>query len=249
MRKMSFMVRLGLSAAAWGAIGSGSTLAFAEELSDSPPNAETKPEPSKPEPSKPEPSKPEPSKPEPSKPEPSKPEPTRAEGVERHGSAFVDPLGFALFGPRLGVEAGAGHFSGALSARWFNAGLLSHSLFAKGDDKLAFGYGLGLRARYYLPEGLDGVHLGVAAEYLHSRVENQPLLIATNSGYFVPYAEVGYRLAVGRLYADVSAGVGYALRLSSGVENLPGGASAGSYHVLDESSVYGTASLDLGVFF
>ena len=172
-----------------------------------------------------------------------------AGGPARHGSAFVDPLGFALFGPRLGVEAGAGHFSGAVSARWFNAGLLAHSLFAKGDDKLAFGYGVGLRGRYYLPEGLEGVHLGVTVEYLHSRVENQPLLIATNSSYFVPYAEVGYRLAWGRVYADASAGVGYALRLTSGVENLPGGTSASSYDVSDESSVYGTASLDLGVFF
>lgn len=224
MRKISLVVRLGLSLASWAAIALGSRLALAEELSDDPPNAETKAEPTEAEPAQP---------------------PT----AQRHGSAFVDPLGFALFGPRVGVEAGAGHFSGALSARWFNAGLLAHSLFAKGDDKLAFGYGLGLRGRYYLPEGLEGLHLGIAAEYLHSRVENQPLLIATNSGYFVPYAEVGYRPASGRLYADVSAGVGYAFRLSSNVENLSGGVSASSYDVSDESSIYGTASLDLGVLF
>ena len=224
MRKNSFAVRLGLSLASLGAVGSGSRLAVAEELSDSPPSAETKAN-------------------------PTPADPAHAEGVRRHGSVFVDPLGLALFGPRVGLEAGAGHFSAALSARWFNAGLLAHSLFAKGDDKLAFSYGLGLRGRYYLPEVLEGVHLGVAAEYLHSRVENQPLLIATNSGYFVPYAEVGYRLASGRLYADVSANVGYAFRLSSNVENLPGGTSASSFEVSDESSIYGTASMDLGVFF
>jgi hypothetical protein len=224
MRKMSLRIRLGVCVAWVGALGSSSMPAWAEEASASEPVAETKSE-------------------------PTKREGADAESVDRHGSLFVDPLGFALFGPRLGVEAGAGHFSGAVSARWFNAGLLARSLFAKGSDELAFGYSLGLRGRYYLPEGLEGVHLGVAAEYLHSRVENPPLLIATSSSYLVPYAEVGYRLAGGRVYADASAGVGYALRLSSRVDNLPGGASAGAYTVSDESSIYGTASLDLGVFF
>jgi hypothetical protein len=166
-----------------------------------------------------------------------------------HGSVFVDPLGFALFGPRMGVEAGGGHFSGALHARWFNAGLLAHSLFAKGNDELAFSYGVGLRARYYLPEGLAGLHFGVAAEYLHSRVENPQALVGTSSAYVVPYAEVGYRLALARVYADASAGIGYAFQASSKVENLPGGSSASNYVARDESSVYGTASLELGVFF
>lgn len=175
--------------------------------------------------------------------------PADAESAARRGSAFVDPLGFALFGPRLGVEAGGGHLSGALHARWFNAGLLADSLFAKGDDELAFGYGVGLRGRYYLSEGLAGLHLGVAAEYLHSRVENQPRLVATVSGYVVPYAEVGYRLASGRVYGDLSAGFGYAFKTSGNVENLPGGSSAQDYVVSDESSVYGTASLELGIFF
>jgi hypothetical protein len=224
MRKISFVIRLGMSGAALSAVGSSSVPALAEELSDSTPIGETKSK-------------------------STEAEPARADGVERYGSAFIDPLGFALFGPRLGLEAGAGHFSGALTARWFNAGLLAHSLFAKGDDELAFGYGVGLRGRYYISQGLEGVHLGVTAEYLHSRVENQPRLIATSSSYLVPYAEVGYRLAWGRVYADASAGVGYALRLSGKVENLPGGTSAGSYDVSDESSIYGAASLDLGVLF
>jgi hypothetical protein len=225
MWKMSLKMRLGMSVALVGALGSSPMSAWAEEASASEPVAQTKSE-------------------------PTNPEGVAAEkSVDRHGSLFVDPLGFALFGPRLGLEAGAGHFSGAVSARWFNAGLLAHSLFAKGSDELAFGYSLGLRGRYYLPGGLEGVHLGVAAEYLHSRVENPPLLIATSSSYLVPYAEVGYRLAGGRVYADASAGVGYALRLSSRVDNLPGGASAAAYTASDESSIYGTASLDLGVLF
>jgi hypothetical protein len=177
------------------------------------------------------------------------PAPTSKQQPARHGSAFVDPLGFALFGPRLGVEAGGGHVSGALHARWFNAGLLAHSLFAKGDDTLAFSYGVGLRGRYYLSDGLEGLHLGVLAEYLRSRNENQPALVATTSSYLVPYAEVGYRLTLGRVYADGSAGLGYAWRMSGAVEDLPGGSSAKLYTASDESSVYGTASLELGVFF
>jgi hypothetical protein len=172
-----------------------------------------------------------------------------ASAPARHGSAFVDPLGFALFGPRLGVEAGAGHLSGALHARWFNPGLLAHSLFLQQGDEFAFSYGVGLRGRYYLADGLSGLHLGVAAEYLHVRIESPQPLIATNSGYFVPYAEAGYRLALGPVYGDASAGFGYAFRTSSSVENLPGGSSASAYVVEDKSTVYGTASLELGVFF
>jgi hypothetical protein len=160
-----------LSVASVFAVGSSSLSALAEELSDSPAGAE-------------------------SKAEPTEAAPSRAEGVERHGSAFVDPLGFALFGPRLGVEAGAGHFSAGLSARWFNAGLLAHRLFAKGDDRLAFSYGVALRGRYYVPEGLEGVHLGVATEFLHSRVEDPPLLIATNlaTSCRTPKSAIDWRL-------------------------------------------------------
>jgi hypothetical protein len=91
--------------------------------------------------------------------------------------------------------------------------------------------------------------LGVAAEYLRTRIENAGAQVATNSSYFVPYAEVGYRLPLGCFYADSSAGVGYALRLSGNVEDLPGGSSASLYQAQDKSSIYGTASLDLGVFF
>jgi hypothetical protein len=172
------------------------------------------------------------------------------DAASRHGSAFVDPLGFALFGPRLGVEAGTGHVSAALHARYFSAGLLARSLFLDEGDELGFSYGVGLRGRYYLAENLAGLHLGVAAEYLRTRIEDQANLLVTSSSYFVPYAEGGYRFAFAKsFYADLSAGIGYAFRLSGSVEDLPGGSSASLYEALDESSVYGTASLDLGIFF
>jgi hypothetical protein len=172
-----------------------------------------------------------------------------SEPAARHGSAFIDPLGFALFGPRLGVEAAAGHFSIAAHARWFNAGLLAHSLFLKSGDSFGFSYGGGLRARYWLDDIGAGTHFGLVAEALRIRIENSDAQVATNSTYFVPYAEVGYRLPLGGFYADGAAGIGYAFRLSGNVENLPGGSSASLYQAEDKSTVYGTASLDLGVFF
>jgi len=167
----------------------------------------------------------------------------------RHGSVFVDPLGFALFGPRLGVELGAGRLSVAAHARWFNAGLLSHSLFLSDGDTFDFSYGAGLRARYFLSDGLRGAHLGLAGEYLSSRIANAASRVLTRSAYAVPYAEAGYRLPFGGFYADASAGVGYAFQLSATVENLPGGSSAAAFEATDKSSVYGTASLELGLYF
>lgn len=167
----------------------------------------------------------------------------------RHGSAFVDPLGFALFGPRLGIELGSGHVSVAAHARWFNAGLLAHSLFLNSGDSFAFSYGAGLSGRYYLADDLTGTHVGIAVEYLSTHIENASALIRTNSSYFVPYAEVGYRLPLGAVYADASAGFGYAFRLASNVEDLPGGSSANQFEAQNRSTVYGTASLDLGLYF
>ena len=167
----------------------------------------------------------------------------------RHGSVFVDPLGFALFGPRLGVELGAGRLSVAAHARWFNAGLLSHSLFLSDGDSFDFSYGVGLRARYFLSDGLRGAHLGLAGEYLSSRIANPASQVLTRSAYAVPYAEAGYRLPFGGFYADASAGVGYAFQLSAKVENMPGGSSAARFEASDKSSVYGTASLELGLYF
>jgi hypothetical protein len=166
-----------------------------------------------------------------------------------HGSVFVDPLGFALFGPRLGVEAGAGHFSGALYGRWFSPGLLAHTLFLKQGDSFGFSYGAGLRGRYYFADLRAGAHLGLAAELLHTRVENRANYVLTNQTYLVPYVEGGYRLAFGNFYGDLAAGFGYAARLSGGSENLPGGDARRTFSTSDESSVYGTASLDFGMFF
>jgi hypothetical protein len=178
-----------------------------------------------------------------------------AAGVEnkaapvRHGSAFVDPLGFLMFGPRIGVEAGGERFTGGVYGRWFDPGLLGRSLFLNEGDSFAFSYGVGARGRYYLGEGQSGLHLGAGAEYLRTSVENARALVVTTQAYFVPYGEIGYRLAFGSFFAGASAAAGYAARLSGQVDNLPGGSNAGAYQALDKSSVYGFASLELGVFF
>jgi hypothetical protein len=166
-----------------------------------------------------------------------------------HGSAFVDPLGFLMFGPRVGVDAGGAHLTGGVYGRWFDPGLLGRSLFLKDGDSFAFSYGVGARGRYYIREGHAGLHVGAGAEYLRTRIENTAALVVTTSGYFVPYAEVGYRFAFDRFYAGATAALGYAARLSGQVDNLPGGNNAGSYQANNESSVYGSVGLELGVFF
>jgi len=168
---------------------------------------------------------------------------------ERHGSAYVDPLGFLMFGPRIGVDAGGAHLTGGVYGRWFDPGLLGRSLFLTDGDKFAFSYGVGARGRYFVGDGHSGLHVGAGAEYLRTRVENDTTLTAVTSQYLVPYAEVGYRLAFERFYAGATAALGYAARLSGRVENLPGGNNAGSTEAKNESSPYGQAGLELGVFF
>jgi hypothetical protein len=168
---------------------------------------------------------------------------------ERHGSAYVDPLGFLMFGPRLGVDAGGQWLTGGIYGRWFDPGLLGRSLFLKAEESLAFSYGIGARGRYYFGGEHGGFHLGAGAEYLRARVENAAAVIAITSTYLVPYAEGGYRFAFERFYAGATVALGYAARLSGQVDNLPGGNNAGSYQATNESSVYGSAGLELGVFF
>jgi hypothetical protein len=167
----------------------------------------------------------------------------------RNGSAFVDPLGFLMFGPRVGVEAGGNRLTGAVYGRWFDGGLLSHSLFLREGDDFAFSWGAGLRGRYYFSEGQSGIHAGAGAEYIRTRIETPGVLIAANSTYLVGYVEGGYRLPLGRFYAGLAAALGYAARLSAEVVNLPGGNAASSYAATNKSSIYGTGSLELGVFF
>ncbi|WP_437815259.1 hypothetical protein [Sorangium sp. So ce1078] len=50
-------------------------------------------------------------------------------------------------------------------------------------------------------------------------------------------------------YVDGSAAAGYAFQLAARVDDLPGGSSAQFYEPADESNVYATAALDLGLRF
>jgi hypothetical protein len=170
-------------------------------------------------------------------------------GTDRHGAVFMDPLGFLMFGGRIGAEAGGSRITGAVYGRWFNAGVLSHNLFLKNGESFGFSYGGGVRGRYYTSDDQAGFHVGLGLEYLRTRIENGSARIATTSGYLVPQGEVGYRFTSGRLFADGSASLGYATQLHGSVSNLPGGNNAGIYTAADESSVYASASLELGVLF
>jgi hypothetical protein len=154
-----------------------------------------------------------------------------------------------LFGPRVGVEVGANRVSGVLYGRWFNTGLLSNSLFLNSGDEFAFSYGVGAAGRYYFSGDLERAHLGLAVEYLSTSIETPSVAIVSKSAYLVPQVEGGYRLPLGGFYADASAAIGYAFRLSGNIENLPGGSAASGYVAEDKSTFYGSASLDLGVYF
>lgn len=173
----------------------------------------------------------------------------QGEAVEHHGSIFFDPLGFLLFGPSVAGEVGFGNFAAQASFRLFSAGLLSKALFLTDEDTFAMSYGVALHGDYYFSPGLKGPFVGLAAEYLHSRVENDSAKIATISSYIVPQIEGGYRFGFERWFFGGTAALGYAARVSSEVENLPGGTNADLYTVSNESSPYGTVRLDIGVYF
>jgi hypothetical protein len=165
------------------------------------------------------------------------------------GSVFVDPLGFLLFGPTVGIEIGVNQISAIAYGRWLNAGVLTHSLFLNAGDTFAFSFGAGLKGRYYFSPNLVGPHVGLACELLKSRTENNLDLVATNNWIVVPELEGGYRFGFGRFYVDGSAAFGYAVQASKSVENINGGSSANNFNASDISTVYGSASIDLGLFF
>lgn len=166
-----------------------------------------------------------------------------------NGSAFVDPLGFLLFGPTLGAELGLGQYSVLAYGRWLDGGLLAKSVFESGTDKFTFSYGAGLKGRYYFGSGLLGPHVGVAFEALKTRTENHVDKIATNNLVLVPEVEGGYRLGFGRFFIGATVGVGYALQVSKRIDNIDGGNLAGNYTAKDYSTIYGSASLDVGLLF
>jgi hypothetical protein len=173
----------------------------------------------------------------------------RTSELRHHGSIFADPLGFAIFGPRIGIEGGGSRVAAAVYGRWFNAGLLSHSLFINSGDDFDFSYGVGVRGRYYAADDMSGWLGGIGVEYIWARAETPSAQILTKSAYVVPQIEVGYRVPLGAWYAGASGGVGYAFKTSGSIEDLPGGTNASLYQVLDKSSVYGTVNVELGVYF
>ncbi|WP_437687351.1 hypothetical protein [Sorangium sp. So ce176] len=165
------------------------------------------------------------------------------------GSAFVDPAGFLLFGPRVGAELGGERWTVGASARVFHWGLLSRALFLEEEWSFAFSYGVALRGRYYLQPAQRGLHLGVAAELLRTNVELPAERTVARSFYGVPHIEAGYGLPFSSFYVDGSVSAGYAFQLAARIDDLPGGSSVQLYEVVDESNVYAAAALDLGLRF
>ena len=106
-----------------------------------------------------------------------------------------------------------------------------------------------LRGRYFLRDNLQGPHLGLGLEFVHTQVDSAPDLISTKSAYFVPLFEGGYRLPVSSGFClGSAAAAGGAFKLSTRVENMPGGSSAGAFVASDKSTVDGSASLEAGAY-
>jgi hypothetical protein len=166
-----------------------------------------------------------------------------------NGSVFVDPAGFLLFGPTVGVEVALGQYSVIAYGRWLNGGLLAKSLFESDDDRFSFSYGGGVEGRYYFGPRLLGPHLGAAVEALKTRTVNHTDKIATSNVIIVPEVEAGYRAGFGRFYLDAAIDLGYAIQSSKSVANIDGGNQAASFEPKDYSTVYGSANLDLGLLF
>jgi hypothetical protein len=176
--------------------------------------------------------------------------PVVAEQGKVRVGAFADPLGFAIFGPTIGGEIGAGHVSGLAYFRWMNVGLVSQELFAKGDDELRFSYGGGLLGRYYFGEELAGLYVGGGLELLSIRIEDETVeREAYLSTWWIPQVEAGYRFAFGQLRVGVGGALGYALVGAHRTEDLSGGEDPELLPVDTESKPYGAAKLELGVVF
>src|SRR5690606_37730072 len=122
------------------------------------------------------------------------------------------------------------------------------TLFLAPEDRFGFSYGVAARGHHYFAGGLRGAHAGLALEYLRTRVETESLQIAALSSYVVPQVEGGYRLALGRFFVGGVVAVGYAAQLSSRID-AQNPDDADGFTVTNESSIYGSARLDLGVFF
>jgi len=164
----------------------------------------------------------------------------------------VNALGVLVFGLTAAYELGAGHWGAAARARWLNSGLVARSKFPADDNQsLVFSYGTAIGARYYSATNgaLTGWFEGPAIEYVHARVEDRVAEIATVTSLIVPQLEAGYRWRIGALLVDLGAGVGYAVVLARGVDDIDGGNNAASYRDNAANTPYLGVLGDIGYFF
>jgi hypothetical protein len=164
----------------------------------------------------------------------------------------VNALGVLVFGLTGAFELGTSHWGTAARARWLNSGLVARSKFPADDNQsLVFSYGAALGVRYYGASSgpLTGMFVGPAVEYVHARVEDHVVQIATLTSLVVPQVEAGYRWRIGALLIDIGAGAGYALVLERGVEDLGGGHNAANYQDNAANTPYLSVLGDIGYFF
>jgi len=162
----------------------------------------------------------------------------------------LNVLGPLQFGLTPAVEVGGQQVSGLLRFRWMNPGLLSQALPNEDYQELAFSYGAAIGGRYYLNRGLSGVHVGVWAEYIRTRIEDVDVeREAYITNLIVPQADAGYRWRFGHLFVGLGAAVGYAIAFDKHTEDLSDGADPALRPVDFGSTIFGSAAFDVGYFF
>lgn len=166
---------------------------------------------------------------------------------QRYGSVWVDPLGFATFGPTLGVELGGGHFAAGALVRWYNGGLVPNLSLVEGQ-RWEFSFALGGRATFYFREGFKGVHLGLSVEWLRRVLVDEVVLMRVTFNHLLPQFEGGYRWGNSRFFLGLAGSAGFTALLYWKSDNLPGGGFAASY-VPPTFGFLATAKLELGVYF
>jgi hypothetical protein len=171
-------------------------------------------------------------------------------GSEFNADVHLNLLGPLQFGITPTVELGGKQVAGLLRFRWMNPGLLSQGLPNQDYQELAFSYGAALGGRYYLHSGLSGIHLGIWAEYIRTRIEDLEVeREAYVTSLIVPQAEAGYRWRFGRAFVGLGAALGYAVAFDKRTEDLSEGADPVLQPVDFGSTIFGSGAFDVGYFF
>ena len=103
---------------------------------------------------------------------------------------YVNPIGFATFGPMVGVELTKGHFIGEFNLRFVSLGLLM-PIFVESAESMDSGIGVGVGLKYFHPGNKGGFYAGGFFEYWTANYQ-LPNEVAVSNGILIG-SNVGYK--------------------------------------------------------